>query len=281
MKHTLTSRSGLRIASHYLRSRVRSLAGRTARVKSAPILVLGNQKAGTTSIAALLARRAGITATLDLPDLRFDASLLADLHRGRASLADLIVRHRRAFSRDLIKEPHLTLLYPELVRFFPEAQFVFIVRDPRDNIRSILNRLNAGGNDDHSASATLTHPNPLWQLVLDGRPLGIGGASYVERLAERWKQCASIYLDHAPEMHLVRYEDFRDDKVGTVDRLAAALGLPRQNDISDRVDWQYQPRGDRSVPWREFFGTTNLELIEEICREQMMMLNYPSPVSMS
>lgn len=38
----------------------------------------------------------------------------------------------------VLKEPHMTLLFPELYQLLPESKFVLIVRDPRDIVVSML-----------------------------------------------------------------------------------------------------------------------------------------------
>ena len=63
------------------------------------------------------------------------------MHRHEVPLDALVQRYRLAFSRPVVKEPNLTFLYDELVRRFPQARVGLIIRDPRDNIRSLLERL--------------------------------------------------------------------------------------------------------------------------------------------
>ena len=46
------------------------------------------------------------------------------------------------------------------------------------------------------------------------------------------------------------------------------------NDISDKVDRQYQRRGDRNVSWPDFFGPDNLARIERICGDRMQRFGY-------
>ena len=247
--------------------------GRLARLPKRPVIVLGNQKAGTTAIAALLARRAGLPATLDFRYL--SPAWLRDVHDGTVDARSFVGRYRLDFSRPIVKEPHLSLLRPALAATVPGARFVMIVRDPRDNIRSILDRLRLPGHLERLGPGWECNANDLWRLVVDGTWAGIGGQTYVESLAARWSRIADAYLDHPESFVLVRYEDFLADKEGTVTDLAVRLGLPLRNSIADAVDTQFQPRGNRTVGWSEFFGPDNLARIEGICGERLVAFGYP------
>ena len=247
--------------------------GRLARLPKRPVIVLGNQKAGTTAIAALLAQRAGLPATLDFRYL--SPTWLRDVHDGTVDVRSFVGRYRLDFSRPVVKEPHLSLLHPALAATVPGARFVMIVRDPRDNIRSILDRLGLPGHLGRLGPDWDRNVNELWRLVVDGRWAGIGGQTYVESLAARWSRIADAYLDRPDSFALVRYEDFLADKEGAVTDLAVRLRLPLRNSVADAVDTQYQPRGNRAVGWSEFFGPDNLALIEGTCGDRLAALGYP------
>jgi hypothetical protein len=251
----------------------RGARARLTRINQEPIFVLGQVKSGTTAISALLAQRTGSTVTLDIPALFGQAYV--PVQKGEVSLASIVRSNRVEFSRDIIKQASLTWLYQQTRALFPKARFVMIVRDPRDNIRSTLNRLGLPGDQaDLSTDQLASLPGP-WRWNFE-RPdeLGVNASSYIEILAEGWRAAADVYLDNPAEMHLVRYEDFLLDKAGCISACATDLGLPIVNDISRLVDVQYQPRGDREITWEAFFGTHNLSEIEARCEEQMLRLGY-------
>src|SRR5690606_37975827 len=108
-----------------------------------PIFILGNQKTGTSAIAALLGEATGNPYTIDV------FCHLGDLQRRlfnrELTFRQFIVRSKDFFSKKIVKEPSFTFFYDELRREFPEATFVLIVRDPHENVRSILNRLEIPG----------------------------------------------------------------------------------------------------------------------------------------
>jgi sulfotransferase family protein len=253
---------------------VRAYRARTARVNPAPLFILGNQKSGTSAIAALLARATGKSVTIDI-FFRYREHLQERLLRQEMGFGDFIRWTRVCFSTEIVKEPSLTFFYGDLKSFFPQSRFIFVLRDPRDNIRSILNRLRIPGDlpelDAHHQEALRDKPG--WALLMDGTLVGCGGGTYIERLAKRWQRAADVY-GRGDGMVLVRYEDFMRDKAGAIRRLARAVSLEPTHDLGRYVDVPYQPRGQREVSWRDFFGPDNLRRIESICGDRMISLGY-------
>jgi hypothetical protein len=244
-----------------------------ATVNEAPLFVLGNQKSGTTAIAVLLAKRTGQSVTWDLATSH--SGLLTAIHDGRMPIDALIDEEVLAFSRDVIKDPDLTLLYDALSDRFPAAQFVMIIRDPRDNIRSILDRLGLPGRPEQHTHDGYEELPEGWKRVLNGNRLDMDESTYIDRLAERWRIMARVYLENKGNLELIRYEDFLSDKVAAIDDLAHRLGLPRKASIEDQVDQQFQPRGKRrNMDWLSVYGERNLERIEKRCRAPMRELGY-------
>jgi hypothetical protein len=243
-------------------------------INRSPIILLGKGKSGTTAIAALLAEATGKSVSLDIPALFADG--IRPILQGRSSLAQVIGRERLAFSNDILKQPTLTWLYEQLRECFPDAKFVMITRDPRDNIRSVLNRMDLRGDLDDLTSDQIggIHAGWRWHFA-EPQLLGLTGGNYIELSAARWNKAVDIYLAHSADFRLMRYEDFMTDRVGSIARLAADLGLPVTTDISKDVDKQFQPRGkDRGLAWAEFFGPRNLAAIETICATRMERIGY-------
>jgi hypothetical protein len=253
---------------------------RTAKVHPRPVLIGGSQKSGTTAIGALLAKATGVRYSYDpfWRALQYDSQAyqLVEILENRLTLETFIDRHPAYFAAEIVKCPDFAFLYPRLRSRFPDAQYVFIVRDPRQNIRSILNRLRIPGNLERLGPEAhrMVADKPGWRGVLSGAGLGITEGNYVSRLAQRWNLGVQGYLDQRPRIHLVRYEDFMADKTGSIRELATALGLAVVSDIGADLDRQYQPAGNRSVALDTFFGEKNLETIESICAPGMAMFGY-------
>lgn len=250
--------------------------GWLATINDAPVFVLGNQKSGTTAIAVLLAERTGHSVTWDPTSPQHD-SLIVDIYQEAASISTLVQQCELAFSKDVVKDPNLTFVYDALQERFPDAQFVMVMRDPRDNVRSILDRLDLPGDATSLDSERYEAMSQGWRLVVDGSWMGIQGEHYIDSLAGRWQRAARIYLENEDTFQLIRYEDFMDAKVAAIDGLAARLGLEAKHGIEDKVDQQFQPRGHRrDANWPTFFGESNLRRIEIRCAEEMNALGYDS-----
>jgi len=245
----------------------------TVRINPNPILVLGNQKSGTSAIAALLAEMTGLSITIDLKS-QINYPTYNQVYKGELSFSEFINNNRLDFSRDIIKEPNLTILHQELIEYFPRSKFVFVLRDPRDNIRSILDRLKLPGNLPGLKQEHWAKIPPAWKLILDCRWLGLEGENYIELLAARWSFMADVFLKSQDKMRLICYEDFLKDKIGEITRLSQDLELKQVNDIADKVDIPFQPPGNRNVKWIEFFGHDNLACIDRICCQNMKQLGY-------
>lgn len=240
-----------------------------------PIFVLGNQKSGTTAIAALLAKMLGERYSHDMIYSRRWTDL-EQILKGDVPVADLVKRAPSAFSAGVIKDPDFTFLFPSFRKAFPSAQFILIIRDPRDNIRSILNRLSFRGDlhDLRQAELSLLHSLPLWRAVFDRNIFFFRSKNYIETLAMRWNYCFERTVEIDDGIMIVRYEDFEADKLKFLTELAVRLGRPVTHSVRDQLDKQFQPAGRNDVDLLEFFGKKNLGVIENICFERMQKYGY-------
>lgn len=243
------------------------------------IFILGVQKSGTTAIAALLAEATGLRVTLDIVrSIKRPGSKILRNY-GAEGFDDYIYRYRREFSNRIVKEPGLTFDYMQLRAYFPKAQFVMIIREPEDNIRSILDRLKLPGNLSHVVPDDWPElkRSPAWRMNLDSSWLGHWPANYVDSLAYRWKVAAETYLSSPESFLLVRYEDFLKEKVGIIEKMSDALGLKVVRDVSTKVDRQFQPKGARITNYKEYYGS-NYQYIQEHCSALARELDYTDSI---
>jgi len=260
---------------------VRYCRHRTASVFPRPVIFGGSPKSGTTAIAALLAEATGLSLSND-PFWRVlrsdgDGFLLPDVLEGNLQLDAFVRRYPAYFAAEIVKDPDFAFLYRELQQVFPESPQVFIVRDPRENIRGILDRLHMRGDLERlgpSENRTLARESG-WRAILDGRGLDLDGhANYIGRLAQRWVRGVEAYFAAGTPVHLVRYEDFLEDRAAFIDDLADLLGLEVRADLDERLARRPAHHGYRSLSTEAFFGKRNLSIIERTCGAQMAKFGY-------
>ena len=253
---------------------------KTARLHPAPIIILGSPKSGTTVIATLLAKSIGKNCIIDpFYQIPKNIEIREKLHTGERSFDSFFREYKFYFSTGVIKDPYLIFYYEAMLHFFRDAKFIFVSRDPRDNIRSILNRLKIPGNLEKLDPRYIESlpKRTAWSLLLEGKLPEVHGENYIENLSYRWRLASDIYNANSNRITLFRYEDFIDDKVNSIENLAKKLDQTPLHDISSQVDIQYQPIGNRKVSWVDFFGKSNLYSVESICHEQMISLGYNFP----
>ncbi|MBU6442451.1 MAG: hypothetical protein KGR48_00955 [Alphaproteobacteria bacterium] len=254
-----------------MRERLRSLR---ARPHPAPLFVFGNQKSGTSAITGLLAAATGRAATIDLSGAT--EPHLGRLLHGETTLDDFIRRNAFSFSRPIVKEGNLTFMAKPLMDHFGVSRAIFILRNPYDNIRSILNRLRLPG-DLAELDARRLCLNRTWRAILSGTDLGFEPDHYVATLARRWQRAAEIYEQMETRFVPVRYHDFMADKTGTIRRLAQECALPVRHDITPLLGHRFQRRGDAGTDLRRFFGSDNLARIAGTCGDTAERLGFPAP----
>lgn len=241
-----------------------------------PWFILGNPKSGTTAIAKLLSMASGKTLTADFSRAIPHYTLPLELRYKLLSFKDFIEKYKYEFSNELIKEPMLTFFVKELFTHFPDAKYIFIIRDPYQNIRSILNRLKIPGNlqDIDLFEWEELKITPAWKLALQSEMIGFHSQNYIEAMAHRWNVAASSYLENQDKFILVKYEDFKQDKENYIYQLCGKMGLDIVSNISDQVNVQFQPKGNSKVKIEEFFGDANYKIIESICGENIKKFGY-------
>jgi hypothetical protein len=170
-----------------------------------------------------------------------------------------------------VKEPGLTFVAPALMTHFAKSRAVMVLRNPWQNIRSILERVDVRGDADRLIPGQ-RRLNRTWRSILAGSDLGLPPAHYIDILAQRWLKAAEIAVPLGDRAVMIRYEDFSRHKRETVETLAHDLRLPVVADISEKLDHQFQPRGRGADP-KEFFGQ-NYARIAAICGAKAAQLGY-------
>ncbi|TWU67587.1 sulfotransferase [Crateriforma conspicua] len=242
-----------------------------------PLLVFGNQKSGTSAIAALLGIATGKSVLIDLFH-RFGARATPVLY-GTTSLQQIWGQASPYLDREIIKEPEFIFFSDELRAIYADSLRLFITREPLSNFRSIYNRLGVDGYSTHLDKRKrheIQKTCPLWLPVVEGPRPELRGGTILETLALRWKYAANLYLESQDQFTLVRYEDFVADRKGTIEHIATRLNLPIKNDITKASTVQFQPPGKPTNTLR-FFGDKHAKAAFEICQPEADTLGYCQP----
>ena len=246
------------------------LRAMTAAPHPKPLFVFGNQKSGTTAVAGLLAAATGQTVTLDFAGAT--EPFIGRLLRGQTPVGEFVRVNAWAFSTEIVKEPSLTFAAVPLMEHFGVKRAAFVIRDPHDNIRSILDRLKLAG-DLERLDVDSVKANRTWRSLLAGHDLGLPRDHYVATLARRWLRAVEVFNGARGNFELIRYGDFRNDRTASIATLARSLDLDPRHDIAQLAQRPFQ-RAGRPREAVEFFGKDNLARIDEICGNAAASLGF-------
>lgn len=223
------------------------------------------QKAGTSAIAGLLAESTGLSVTIDTKYL-WDP-YLTKLKNQKLSLEEHVSSKSHPFSKDIIKEPEATYIISKVDECFELNEYIYVIRNPFQNIRSILNRLGLPGNKSEIDLSTIPK---VWKRFFPNK-----GCEYVRDIANMWVSAYGNrkYID-SDSCILARYEDFIKNKEHFIEDLAHELDLKPANDISELTSHQFQPKGNSDCDLNDFFGERNYTIIRAVCAPLMKKFDY-------
>jgi hypothetical protein len=239
-----------------------------------PVIITGNQKSGTSAIVSLLGLATNKTFIVDV---FYRMGLYEEkLIEKNKSFRDFIQDSRCYLNYEIIKEPEFILFLDDLRGIYPDSTIVYIIRDPFENIRSILNRLDISSSEAQKLTSIDTpavRNSPLWNLLTSSQ-MPYQGENLFEKLVNRWLFSISEF-EKLPEDNviLVKYEDFKENKVEFIHTLATNLGFSIKNDFSSMLNYNFQPKGT-SVVKEEFFSKGQIEYINSKCGNEMQKYGY-------
>jgi hypothetical protein len=139
--------------------------------------------------------------------------------------------------RLLEKTPKNALRIPFFATLFPEARFVFLWRDPRENLSSIIDAWNNGGWVTYPQMPDWDGP---WSLVLPPGWRRLRGKSLGEIAAFQWETTNRIALDDlvalpAHQWLALNYRDFLADPPHAVQRICEFAGIEFDAALRHRV----------------------------------------------
>ncbi|NLX97035.1 MAG: sulfotransferase [Rhodopirellula sp.] len=282
-----------------------------------PIIILGNTRSGTTIVQKVMGVHPNVEPwyeprTLWLyPDPgrrhdEFDESDATD--KAKRYIRKRFLRFQQQHGNRIVleKTPANILKIPYVRAIFPEAIYLFVVRNPFSFISSV--ELKWQGNLPLSTQgiARRLKSTPITQLHrYVGRFLGDKFAKYVLRrkylslwgpryrgmeqdlkehdlltvVARQWSVCSKKaerdLARFAPgEVLRLRYEDFVEDPISDLERIAAHCGLEMTADMAKAAkEWV---KSDRQSKWRRFDPRELARILPEI-RGEMQRHGYEIP----
>jgi hypothetical protein len=258
-----------------------------------PLFVIGCSRSGTTiTFETLAASGAFLNFGCEIP--QFWNGLHGPHSNGWESEAagadDARPEHRdaalRFFYQRLGAGPVLdktcinTLRVPYLQRLFPDARFVFIHRDGRDNVSSMIDGWRLGRTDGGFGLEKFFGPSPEpvainggefreWHFFLPPGWRAYNGASLEEVCAFQWSSANRLALDAKERIPRdqwieLRYEDLFERPVAMFRELFARLDLPFTEAMRARCA-NLQPTSIvKGAPRKDKWKEHNREAIERI-----------------
>ena len=173
----------------------------------------------------------------------------------------------------IIKEPNGSIGAPLLAEAMPASRVIFLVRDPRDVAASGLDAARKGSWQYENAA------DRGWkrEALADNQP-----DVWVRRRAQNYVRHAGkardAYEAHKGPKVLIRYEELREDALGTMERLYSTLGIQvREEELARAVEkhaWENIPEKEkgqgkfyrRAKPggWREDLTHAQVEIVEQV-----------------
>jgi len=173
----------------------------------------------------------------------------------------------------IIKEPNGSIGAPLLSEAMPASRVIFLVRDPRDVAASGLDAARKGSWQYENAA------DRGWkrEALADNQP-----DVWVRRRAQNYVRHAGkardAYEAHKGPKVLIRYEELRDDTLGTMERLYSTLGIEvGGEELARAVEkhaWENIPEKEKgqgkfyrkATPggWREDLTPSQVEIVEQV-----------------
>lgn len=236
-----------------------------SRINERALYIVGHPRSGTTAIGRLLGRYTGLSVA---DEMGWATRHVEAVFTKRISIDTVLNEYRYAFGHAIVQTPGLTPVLGALHERLPHVRFLYIIRDPRDVLCSIV----ALSNRHRTEAFEIRDPS---FTLFRGAWLGIDEQDPIRTVGHRWCR----YLDIAasiPEVAYYRYEDFCHDKAEFIARLAQSLGLDQQESLDNQLDVQYRDHGPvrGAGRWRQDLPPDAARVIERICASWMHKFSY-------
>lgn len=222
------------------------------------IVICGCERSGTTAVASLLAAGTGKQLLDDPPE----AWHLIPKVKMILEEPDALCQFLKPDT--IVKVPGFAAVIEEVNSFTPHVQFVVVIRDPRDVVSSMLERLS-------------DRPGPLFLWT---EWLNVQASGLVDRLAGRWCkyiEMASASSHKCGNVTFINYEDFVKDKILVLRELAELFGNSFHNGlVKDQLEFQFRKEKNHTIqgPGRYVSDLTEKDQYLIINRCAKLMIEY-------
>lgn len=165
----------------------------------------------------------------------------------------------------LEKTPKNALRIPFFDEIFPEARFVFLWRDPRENLSSIMEAWRSGRFATYPRLEGFKGP---WSLLLPPGYGDLSGKPLEEIAAFQWESVNRIILDDLSRLAparwtAVNYADFVADPAAEAQRLCHFAGLDVDPDLAVRLSTTLpHSRYTETAPAAEKWRVNEMEILK-------------------
>ena len=221
-----------------------------------PIFIIGAPRSGTSMLYAILRRSAELTHWPGEAHEVWEADFHPALRGWNSNALEAVdadgpegARIKRSFllvtggrKRLIDKTPRNALRVGFIDELFPDARYVFLVRDGRDNINSLINAWRT----PRYRTYRLPEPHRIpgvdpdwWKFTLyPGWRADVEGPLEVV-CARQWKSsydaAASAFGSITDRVHEVRYESFVDDPVAGTQAICSFLDIPFGDEVAAKA----------------------------------------------
>ncbi len=280
-----------------------------------PIIIFGNNRSGSTIVQKIMALHPDIVQWYEPRSLwlfadpgrrhdEFDAKDATD--KVKRYIRNQFLKYQKQYGDRVVleKTPATILKIPYVRAIFPEATYLFIVRDPFSFISSVELKwqrpLSGKGIRRRLKSTPVTQlhyyagrliSEQFYKRVLRRKYLSIWGPRYkgIEQdlkkhdlltvIARQWSVCSrkaekDLALFGNGRVLRLKYEEFVEDPISNVARICAHCGLVMTTQMAKAA--KEQVKSDRQDKWRRFDPIVLARILPEI-EDEMQRHGYEIP----
>jgi hypothetical protein len=285
----------------------------------APIILFGNFRSGTTLLQELISTHPDVVSLYEPVGLwlyadpgrdhdEFDETDATD--KVKRYVRSEFLKYQQEHGNRIIveKTPHNILRIPYVRAIFPEAHFLYIVRNPLSFVSSVELKWQKPASRKRILKRLKFTPITQWHhylkrflsqqwnnRILGRKYLSIWGPRYkgiqddrqtedlMTVIARQWSRATrkaenDLALFEEGQVLRLKYEDFVQDPISDMERICAHCGLQMTDEMAKTV--RETVKTDRKLKWQRFEPHVLARIIPEL-RDEMKRTGYEIPVEIS